>query len=725
MQHTIKYLVLFLTVFSLQNILAQTSIRLNGTTDYIAIAHDPSLSLTGNFTLEAWIKPNAISGEKTILIKGNNGQCGNYGLFIKDGNLAYVSGGECGWNGRGANSNLQTGIWQHVAVVGASNNLKLYIDGILKDEIPLSTMLGPENTDELWIGRSIFSTTNFFFNGFIDDVRIWNTARTQSDIQSTMNTGLSGLELHLLAYYKLDDIETTCDIEDCTPNENHGTRIDINDNTNFPEYSGDQPGLTQVECGVTFNDCITFLGEFQLFVDSVKLNLQEANANSFLNDVLQVTETIQNLQYYYANRNQIVDAYYDFLTDLCVEFPSFFKLNQTIDDIQFKYLGSLREQVHIYLRDYLRYYPEKENQFITALDLSNPNAFKYLKIWNDHHVLIIDNYSLSNLQLDIVSNLLESIPDTITDLGVVMFRAFYTDDFQNLITTQSVSFINSFGNPIGTWTDNGFPSDFESFISDQFSIALSHEICHTIDFDYLRFNTRLQDWKEAMLSASGTNYNEYLRTKVLDAGGHDFFQVHPIEFFASLANIYFSHSKLSLELAVDRFNKGYKQPINQFLLMADALSSESNSTQFYIIDSNSNLTLSHHSIERNSNGYISKLDLTNSCSIEFTYDSNHFVNTMIIPDLSSLNCGITLSDTNHSLDQIVAAYPNPASNRIIIDYPSNEKITTSLLDIFGRIIYPKSHSKQLNIEHLSSGTYFLLLESIVTGHKTIKTFLKP
>ncbi len=144
---------------------SQTSIELNGSTDFVSVQDNPSLDISGDFTIEAWIKPNDISFEKTILIKGNNGQCGNYGLFIKDGNLAYVSGGECGWNGRGANSNLTVNIWQHIAVVGDGNNLKLYIDGVLTDEITLTSLNGVLNNDELWIGRSVFSTTNFFFDG--------------------------------------------------------------------------------------------------------------------------------------------------------------------------------------------------------------------------------------------------------------------------------------------------------------------------------------------------------------------------------------------------------------------------------------------------------------------------------------------------------------------------------------------------------------------------------
>ncbi|WP_297691159.1 LamG domain-containing protein [uncultured Eudoraea sp.] len=184
---TIFFSITIILLYSLE-VLSQKSINLNGVTDYIAVDNNPSLSIEGNFTIEAWIKPNDITGEKTILIKGNNGQCGNYGLFIKDGNLAYVSAGECGWNGRGANSSLTVGIWQHVAVATDNNIIRLYIDGALRDEITLSSTVGSTNFDELWIGRSVFITTNFFFDGLIDEVRIWDTSKSHTDIENNLNT---------------------------------------------------------------------------------------------------------------------------------------------------------------------------------------------------------------------------------------------------------------------------------------------------------------------------------------------------------------------------------------------------------------------------------------------------------------------------------------------------------------------------------------------------------
>ena len=232
------------------------SFGFNGNGDYVEISDNNSLDIIGNFTIEAWIKPNDIGGEKTILVKDNADQCGNYGLFLKDGNLSYVSAGACGWHGRSSNSKIKSGIWQHIAVVGIGTNLNFYIDGEFKDEINIGSITGPINSDNLWIGRSNNTLTNLYFNGLIDEVRIWDMAKSSSEIQDQMNIELSGLESNLQLYYKFDEINIDCDVVDCSPNENHGTRNNFISSVNAPQLFYDNPiGLNNVKCGVELNKC--------------------------------------------------------------------------------------------------------------------------------------------------------------------------------------------------------------------------------------------------------------------------------------------------------------------------------------------------------------------------------------------------------------------------------------------------------------------------------------
>ncbi len=173
------------------------SIYLDGINDFIEVKHHKSLNIYEDITIEAWIKPDSIGPEKTILIKGSSGQCENYGMFLKDGKLAFVSGGDCGWKGTSKKTIIKQGVWQHVAVVGIGNMVYFYLNGIQTDSISLYNTIGPINSESIWIGKSSGVLHNAYA-GQIDDVRIWNYARSKNQINKNIFKEQSGNESGLV-----------------------------------------------------------------------------------------------------------------------------------------------------------------------------------------------------------------------------------------------------------------------------------------------------------------------------------------------------------------------------------------------------------------------------------------------------------------------------------------------------------------------------------------------
>ncbi len=230
------------------NCTVNTALDFDGTNDSIIIQDDNSLDITSEITIEAWIRPNDISGEKTILIKGTSNQCQNYLLVVRDGKLAYGSNGNCGWAGQGVNANITADVWQHVAAVATSNTLKLYINGTLKDEIPLFSHIGTSNNENLWIGNSTAGLNNHF-NGQIDEVRIWNKARSASEIASDFDKILNGSELGLVAYYNFEDGLGSTVLSDKSVNANNGVLTNMAPNTDW--ISADAP-ITNVSLTNSF-----------------------------------------------------------------------------------------------------------------------------------------------------------------------------------------------------------------------------------------------------------------------------------------------------------------------------------------------------------------------------------------------------------------------------------------------------------------------------------------
>ncbi len=200
------------------------SIYLDGINDYIEVKHHKSLNIYEDITIEAWIRPDSIGPEKTILIKGSSGQCENYGMFLKDGKLAFVSGGDCGWKGKSEKTIIKQGVWQHVAIVGIGNKVYFYLNGIQTDSISLYNTIGPINSESIWIGKSSGVLHNAYA-GQIDDLRIWNYARTKKQINKNIFKEQSGNESGLVLYFSFSQ-------EKQSPNNHSKLLIDNTKNKN-------------------------------------------------------------------------------------------------------------------------------------------------------------------------------------------------------------------------------------------------------------------------------------------------------------------------------------------------------------------------------------------------------------------------------------------------------------------------------------------------------------
>jgi hypothetical protein len=106
----------------------------------------------------------------------------------------------------------------------------LYVDGNPVASTARSGLIATNN-DGLIIGNH--PSLNRPFDGGIDEVRVWNVARTQQEIQNDMNRELTGSQTGLVAYYRLNE-GTGQNILDGTANGNNGilgstTGVDVND----------------------------------------------------------------------------------------------------------------------------------------------------------------------------------------------------------------------------------------------------------------------------------------------------------------------------------------------------------------------------------------------------------------------------------------------------------------------------------------------------------------
>jgi len=89
--------------------------------------------------------------------------------------------------------------WTHVATVYDGTNITIYINGISSGTLASGNVTGSYNT--FYIGNTGGGS---YFTGSMDEVRIWDDARTQAEIKANMYAELTGSENNLVAYYNMN-----------------------------------------------------------------------------------------------------------------------------------------------------------------------------------------------------------------------------------------------------------------------------------------------------------------------------------------------------------------------------------------------------------------------------------------------------------------------------------------------------------------------------------------
>jgi len=111
-------------------------------------------------------------------------------------------------------------IWHQVSVVVTESTRTIYLDGIATTMQSLVNPVYDFTTGDLYIGWDN-AVDNRAFKGLVDEIRIWNVAKTASEIQSKRYAILNGNESGLVGYWNFND-SVTSHATDLTANANHG-----------------------------------------------------------------------------------------------------------------------------------------------------------------------------------------------------------------------------------------------------------------------------------------------------------------------------------------------------------------------------------------------------------------------------------------------------------------------------------------------------------------------
>jgi len=212
----------------------RNALNFDGTNDYVSIADNSSLHLSNTITIEAWVYPTNLDGRRSIYSTRRNDEAGCYQLEIGNGsgssgsNRVAVSG-QGTWVAQTNDNAISPNVWTHIVYTRSGSGAgthKIYVNGVEQTLISDDAYSFVDNSSIKMIG--VGTSLSWYFAGQIDEVRIWNDVRTQSEIAGNMCMTLKGNETGLAGYWRFDQVAGTL-APDLTDNYNDGTLTNMAD----------------------------------------------------------------------------------------------------------------------------------------------------------------------------------------------------------------------------------------------------------------------------------------------------------------------------------------------------------------------------------------------------------------------------------------------------------------------------------------------------------------
>ena len=191
---------------------ASNAVNFDGVDDYVETNSNITNLNNGDFTIEAWVKTTGTSRGLVVCANNNNAwEAGEKAFYINSGGQpTFVGYGNAYINSLGSAS-INNNVWRHVAVVwdwtsGTSGIGKMYVDGVDVTG-SVNYVTNNPNLGTFKLGRANFFSGEApnFLNGSMDEVRIWNVARTQPQIAANRSLTIPGNSAGLVAYYQFNE----------------------------------------------------------------------------------------------------------------------------------------------------------------------------------------------------------------------------------------------------------------------------------------------------------------------------------------------------------------------------------------------------------------------------------------------------------------------------------------------------------------------------------------
>jgi hypothetical protein len=168
-----------------------SALSFDGVNDLVTVNDSNLLDLTTGMTLEAWVKPTSLSGWTTVILKETSGEL-VYSLYGASdtarppSSYVRIAGTTTGAVGSAL---LPVNGWSHLAATYDGATLRLYVNGLQVGSLAVPGSITVSTGALRFAGNSVWGE---YFAGLIDEIRIYNRALSQAEIQSDMSSSVGG-----------------------------------------------------------------------------------------------------------------------------------------------------------------------------------------------------------------------------------------------------------------------------------------------------------------------------------------------------------------------------------------------------------------------------------------------------------------------------------------------------------------------------------------------------
>ena len=203
-------------------VLRGNTLSFNGENDYVEVPDHDTLHVKNILSVEAWIMPCTITtADQRIINKINDQGHGLSLALISNNYIQVIAGNDSQAITLTSITPVEPNQWTHIAVSMTSQGMKLYING--KNDIETNQPVSVDMNQglNLIFGGKSDNPTASSYCGLLDDIRLWQSERTEDDIHQYMYQRLEGNEPSLLGYwhFKNSDANDYCTLND---NPNNG-----------------------------------------------------------------------------------------------------------------------------------------------------------------------------------------------------------------------------------------------------------------------------------------------------------------------------------------------------------------------------------------------------------------------------------------------------------------------------------------------------------------------